>query len=81
MVRALPADGGFVRVTTEDAALLVPVLAQRGASFWLTGRQRLDVSGLTAGDIARLAAAHNARVTDLETMRHPADDADRGVAP
>ncbi len=64
-----PVGAEFVRITTEDADLLLPALAQRGASFRITGRRWIDVRGLTAADVAQLAAVHNARVTDLEAVR------------
>ncbi len=58
----------FVRLTTDDADLLLPALLARGASFWIGGRGRLDVRGMGAADVAQLAAFCNAQVSDLETI-------------
>ena len=69
MIDLLTGDRTVVRLTTDDASLLLPALAQCGASFWLTGGRHLDVRGVSAADLAQLAAAHNARVADLETVR------------
>jgi hypothetical protein len=61
-------NGGFVRLTTEDTELLLPALAQAGGAFRLSARNRLDVHGLEADEVAFLAALHNAVVSDLEMM-------------
>ena len=57
----------FVRLTTRDADLLLPILLARGASFRLA-RGRVEVRGMGAADVASLAASSNARVTDLEVV-------------
>jgi len=62
------ADRAVVRLTTHDGELLLPALAQAGASLWLLG-DRLLVGGLDADAVAQLAALHNARVVDLEVLR------------
>jgi hypothetical protein len=62
-------EHSFVRLLTEDSELLVPALLQRGASLHLRGRTRVDVRGMSAADIAWIAAFHNARVDDLRTVQ------------
>lgn len=69
-------DGSIVRLTTDDTELLLPALAQAGAAFRLSGPHSLDVIGIDADDIAVLAALHNARVVDLETVPPVRGDAD-----
>ena len=61
-------DRGFTRLTTDDVELLLPALAQRGASFRITGRRCIDIRGIDAADIAQVAALLNARVTDLQAV-------------
>ena len=61
-------ESTFVRLTTEDPELLLPVLLARGASFWLGSRGRVDVRGMPAVDVARIAAFCNARVSDFEVV-------------
>jgi hypothetical protein len=61
-------DDTFVRLTTDDAELLLPALLARGASFWLGSRGRVDVRGMGVAEVARIAAFHNASVIDLETV-------------
>jgi hypothetical protein len=61
-------DDTFVRLTTDDAELILPVLLSRGASFQLGGRGSVDVRGIGAADVAEIAAFQNARVFDLETV-------------
>ena len=61
-------ESSFVRLTTEDPDLLPPVLLARGASFWLGSRGRVDVRGMRAADVARVAALCNARVRDFEVV-------------
>ena len=58
----------FVRLTTEDADLLLPILLASGASFRLGTRGRVEVRGMGAADIASLAVWSRARVTDLEVV-------------
>jgi hypothetical protein len=58
----------FVRLTTEDAELLLPALLARGASFWLGNRGRIDVRGMAVAEVAEIAAFYNARVTSLELV-------------
>lgn len=65
-------DRTLIRLVTDDVDLLIPALLQRGASLRLAGPRRVDVRGMTAADIARVAAWHNSRVDDLETV-HPSE--------
>jgi len=60
----------FVRVTTTDAGSLLPALIRLGASIHIR-RGELDVWGLSANQVARVAAAQLAAVTDLETLNRP----------
>ena len=62
-------DDSVVRLTTDDADALLPALLARGASFRLSGRHHVDVRGMVAAEVARIAASHNARVADLEVVR------------
>ena len=71
-------DEGFVRLTTHDTELLLPALAQAGAAFRLRERDFLDVIGIDADAVAVLAALHNARVLDLETVAAGGGDASAG---
>ncbi len=57
----------FVRVTTTDAGGLLAALIRLGASVHLK-RGELDVWGLSANRVARVAAAQLAPVTDLDTV-------------
>jgi len=68
-IEGIGTDESFVRLTTDDMELLLPALAQAGGAFRVSGRNRLDVHGLEAGEVAFLAALHNAAVVDLETVR------------
>ncbi|MFC0682766.1 hypothetical protein ACFFGH_33460 [Lysobacter korlensis] len=63
-----PEDDTVVRLITEDAQLLLPALLARGASFRLSGRRRIDVRGMGAADVARIAALCEARVVGLELV-------------
>ena len=53
-----------VTITTADSSLLLPALLVAGASVTLK-RDRLTVRGLTPAEVASLAAAQLAQVTDL----------------
>lgn len=66
-------DSAFVRLITDDAQLLLPVLLERDVSFLLTSRRHVDVRGMGAPEVARIAALCNARVTDLQTVPAVAD--------
>lgn len=59
--------GAVIRLTTDDGALLLPALAQAGASLRVL-RGRILVRGLDADEVAFVAALHNARVADLEVL-------------
>ncbi len=61
-------EDSLVRLTTDDAGALLPALLAHGASFRLNGRHRVDVRGIGAAEVARIAAFHNARVVDLEVI-------------
>ncbi len=53
-----------VTITTTDTSLLLPALLVAGASVTLK-RDKLAVRGLTAAQVAGIAAAQRALVTDL----------------
>ena len=55
-----------VTITTTDSSLLLPALLVAGASVTLQ-RDKLAVRGLTATEVANLAAEQAAPVTDLAT--------------
>jgi hypothetical protein len=59
----------FIRLTTDDVGLLLPALVEGGASFRISGRQHVDVQGMNAADVARVAALYNARVADLQVLQ------------
>ena len=62
-------EQSFIRLTTDDAGLILPALAQLGASFRLSGASRIDVRGMSEAEVARVAALSNARVADLQILR------------
>ena len=53
-----------VTITTADTGALLPALLVAGASVTLK-RDKLSVRGLTAAEVAGIAAAQLASVTDL----------------
>ena len=61
---ALDALEPVVTITTSDTRLLLPALLMAGASVTLR-RDKLAVRGLTAAEVAGVAAAQLALVTDL----------------
>jgi hypothetical protein len=61
---ALDALQPVVTITTTDSSLLLPALLVAGASVMLK-RDKLSVRGLTAAQVAGMAAAQLVSVTDL----------------
>ena len=62
-----------VTITTTDTSVLLPALLVAGASVTLK-RDKLSVRGLTARQVANLAAEHVAPVTDLTTSTLSVDE-------
>lgn len=61
-------DELVVRLTTTDAESLIPALLRLGVWVRVT-RREVEIRGLSAGCVARVAAGQLASVTDLTTMR------------
>ena len=56
-----------VRLTTTDAESLIPALLRLGAWVRVT-RRGVEIQGLSACSVARVAASELAVVTDLTTV-------------
>lgn len=63
-IETLDSRQPVVTITTTDTSMLLPALLGAGASVMLK-RDKLAVRGLTTAEVARIAAAQLAFVTDL----------------
>ena len=57
----------YVRVVTSDASRLVPILLQLNAAVVVRGRT-VEVRGLTARQVALIAASQMVAASDLTTV-------------
>ena len=69
-----------VTITTPETSLLLPALLVAGASVTLQ-RDKLLVRGLTAAEVAGIAAAQLAPVTDLKSSTPSPFEEDPAVVP
>lgn len=69
------AGDGLVVVRSGDVDRLQALVTEAGATARRSGQDGLDVDGLTAADLGRIAAANAIPLTHLSTRRHTLEEA------